>query len=60
MKKKLIIYLITLVLGVGILFYVKEDGFNIDGVKGKGLLLLMFLFSFFYLWSIKEMKDGIW
>ena len=53
MKKKLIIYGIVIVLGLGILFYAQEFGFNFDGVTGIGLLLLMLLFVFFYLWSIK-------
>ena len=52
LKKKLIIYLITIVLGLGIFFYAQEFGFNFDGVTGIGLLLLMFLFSVFCIWGI--------
>ncbi len=52
MKKKLIINLIGIVLGICIFFYAQAFGFNFDGVTGIGLLLLMILFVFFCLWSI--------
>ena len=54
MKKKLIKNLITIVIGVGIFFYIKEWGFSFDGVKGIVLILLMFLFTIFYFWTIKN------
>ena len=54
MKKKLIINLITVVIGVAIFFYTKEFGWNLDGVKGIGLILLMFLFTIFYFWTMKN------
>ena len=54
MKKKLIINIITIVIGVGIFFYVKELGFGFDGVKGIGFVLLIIFFSIFYFWTIKN------
>tara|TARA_B100000941_G_scaffold276924_1_gene239996 strand:+ start:640 stop:807 length:168 start_codon:yes stop_codon:yes gene_type:complete len=54
MKKKLIINLITIVIGVGIFFYVQEFGFNFDEVEGIGLIFLMFLFTVGCFWTIKN------
>jgi len=51
MKKKIILNLITILIGIGIFFYAQEFGFNFDGVTGIGLIFLLFLFAFFGIWS---------
>ena len=51
MKKKLTLNLITIVIGIVTFFYAQEFGFNFDGVTGIGLILLLFLFAFFGIWS---------
>ena len=58
MKKKLTLYLVTIVIGIVTFFYAQEFGFNFDGVTGIGLILLLFLFAFFGIWSkINEIKN---
>jgi hypothetical protein len=51
MKKKLTLNLITIVIGIVTFFYAQEFGFNFDGLTGIGLILLLFLFAFFGIWS---------
>ena len=51
MKRKLSLNLITIVIGIVTFFYAQEFGFNFDGVTGIGLILLLFLFAFFGIWS---------
>ena len=51
MKKKLTLYLITIVIGIVTFFYAQEFGFNFDGVTAIGLILLLFLFAFLVFWS---------
>ena len=51
MKKKLTLYLITIVIGIVTFFYAQEFGFNFNGVTGIGLILLLFLFAFLVFWS---------
>ena len=40
-----------MLIGIGIFFYAQEFGFNFDGVTGIGLILLLFSFAFFGIWS---------
>ena len=51
MKKKLTLNLTTIVIGIVTFFYAQEFGFNFDGVTGIGLILLLFLFFIFGVWS---------
>ena len=51
MKKKITLNLITVVIGIVTFFYAQEFGFNFDGVMGIGLILLLFLFFIFGIWS---------
>ena len=51
MKKKLTLNLITIMIGIVTFFYAQVFGFNFDGVTGIGLILLLFLFFIFAVWS---------